>query len=124
MSDLHGVELKNRIVSGWAAFSSFKSELCCTRYPLQDRIRLFEAVITPRVLYGTASWTLTKNMERLLRSARRNMLRKMFGGGRKSIITADGDRTLENWVDYVKRATRKAEDAMLNFGAQDWVDIH
>ena len=43
-------ELKNRLAAGWAAFHKHKSELCCKFYRLCDRVKLFDAVVTPVVL--------------------------------------------------------------------------
>ena len=83
-------ELNNRIASGWAAFHKNKGELCSKFYRLQDRVRLFEATVTPAVLYGSSTWALTKQMEGQLRVARRRMLRYVFRIHRtKNITEAD-----------------------------------
>ena len=41
-------ELRHRISSGWAAFMSFKTELCGKHYAFEDQSQL-EAVVSPRV---------------------------------------------------------------------------
>jgi hypothetical protein len=120
MDTPHKTEVTNRIAAGWASFSSVKTELCSKRYPLASRARLFDAVVTPSVLYGAASWTLTKSEVCQLRSARRSMLRMMFGGGRKRTP----EKELEPWVDYVQRATHKAEQIMSAYGSTNWEERH
>ena len=45
-------EIEHRIKKGWAKFHQFKRELCGRTYALKDKLKLFEAVITPSVLYG------------------------------------------------------------------------
>ena len=51
--------------------------------PFGNLLKCLPAVVTPSVLYGSASWTLTENMERYLRTERRKMLRMMFGRKRR-----------------------------------------
>ena len=121
IEEYHKTELRNRIAAAWAAFSQYKSELCNSKLSAQSRAKLFEAVVSARVLYGSASWTFTSDMEQLLRTTRLRMLRKMFGGKRRYI---DGVAD-ESWVEFVKRSTHKAEDIMRACGLQeDWVTMH
>ena len=72
--DYHDSEIKHRIAKGWAKFHRFKEDLCCRHYPLKDRMRLFNAIITPTVLYGSSTWTMTKDRERRLQTAQRMMI--------------------------------------------------
>ena len=69
-------ELRHRIARAWSKFHQFKKELCGRYFPLLDRLRLFEAVVTPSVLYACGTWTMNSGMECMLRSAQRQMLRK------------------------------------------------
>ena len=48
----HEVELANRIAAGWGAFHKHKAELCSKFYCFVDRLKLFNAVVTPVVLYA------------------------------------------------------------------------
>ena len=50
--DMHDIELKHRIKKAWAKFGMLKMELTDRSVPPQLRLRLFDAVITPTVLYG------------------------------------------------------------------------
>ena len=58
---------------------SLKKELCGRHYSLDDRMRLFNAVVTPTILYGSASWTMTQSREERLRTTQKKMLRKIWG---------------------------------------------
>ena len=71
-------ELKNRIAAGWAAFHKHTAELCSKFYRLRDRVKLFDAVVSPAVLYGSSAWALTQSMEISLKTVRRRMLRYVF----------------------------------------------
>ena len=108
----HATELSNRIASGWAAFFKFKAALCDRQLPSKDRVKLFEATVTPCVLYGCATWTMTRSMETRLRSTKRRMLRRMVRTTR---------RQDETWPEFVRRATHVSEDAAHQHGATDWV---
>ena len=44
---LHDAELENLINQGWSKFHAHKQEICGRYYSLQDRLRMFEAVVTP-----------------------------------------------------------------------------
>ena len=66
--DPHATEFDNRIAAAWGAFSKHKAELTDRRYRLKDRLRLFDAVVTPTVLYGCETWALKKDQERRLQA--------------------------------------------------------
>ena len=62
---LHETEITGRLKKGWSKFFSFK---------------LFNAIITLAVLYGSATRTMNANMTRQLRTTQKRMLRWMLGG--------------------------------------------
>ena len=111
VDNFHEKEIENRIAAGWASFTKFKSELCCKNISLNKRIMLFDSVVTPRVLYGAAAWTLTRTLEKKLLVARRRMLRMIFGYRRY---------TMESWVEYLVRVTHAIEDHICSL-SKDWV---
>ena len=114
-SEYQTAELNSRIAAGWATFAKLKDELCNRRYKTKQRIRLFDSVVTPTVLYGNVSWTLRKDHEQAITTARRSMIRKMFANRRL------GDET---WVEYIKRATKRSEEIMTTYGSTNWVQLH
>ena len=106
---------RNRIAMGWTSFHKHKAELCNKFYPPRDRVRLFESVVTPTVLYGSSTWALRKDMERQLRVARRRMLRYVFRVHRQKD---------ENWVDFIRRAAHHVDSLAEDSGMEDWVRMH
>ena len=117
-SNLQEVEFRNRLAAGWASFHQHKSEICCKHYALADRIRMFDAIITPVVLYGCANWALTKGLERDLKTTWRRMLRYVFCLHRKHDASAPD--SLEDWVDYVRRAANQIETKAESLGSKNW----
>ena len=113
------VEIDNRIACGWAAFTKHRSELCCKLYPLRDRIRLFDAVITPAVLYASSTWALTRKMELKLQVTWRRMLRYIF-----RIYRRKTEGVQEDWVEYMHRATQRIKQLSDELGMMTWVEMH
>ena len=90
--DFDDREIEHRVTRGWAKFSVYKGELCDKRYSLLHRLKLFNAVVTPTVLYGAECWTMTAGREQKLKVAQRRMLRKMLGSGRRAKPEGAGEQ--------------------------------
>ena len=131
----HDTELNHRISKVCAKFGVFRKELTDKHYSLRDRLRLFNAVVTPCILYGCSSWVMTVTRERKLRAAQRKMLRAILGKGRAVIEHFDGSSTesqqstathdgedLEPWVSWIQRVTHEALESMSLAGVPEWVD--
>ena len=90
-------------------------------YSLLDRPKLFEALVKPTVLHGSATWTMTTSIGHTLWRCQRRILRMILGHRRRRIEAihhADGE--LEPWVEWVKRATREAESKMEELQLDRW----
>ena len=116
---MHEVELGNRLAAGWAAFHKHKAELCSKFYCLADQLELFDAVVTPFVLYACSTWALKKTMENNLRATWRRMLRYVFRTHRLQHAGPDGGP--EPWVDYVRRTAHLVDDLAAKAGVESWV---
>ena len=68
-------ETKNRIRAAWATFRKHKQELTSKNYVLKQRLRLFDAAISPTICYAAGTWTPNKDHERMIQSTQRKMLR-------------------------------------------------
>ena len=79
----HEAEVEHRIAAGWRKFYQLKRELTTRTYSLRGRLRLFHGTITPTVLYGSVSWTLTQELSNRFRQAQRQMLRMIVGTPRR-----------------------------------------
>ena len=120
-----------------------RAELTSKTYSLKCRLRLFESIVTPTVLYGASSWTLSAASQNKLQVTQRRMLRMLFGIGRKrtrqpaepesecttssSSSTADSGTgqtlvsdTVENWVDWIKRATEIVDNHLDKLHIENW----
>jgi hypothetical protein len=117
--DHNEVELANRTAAAWAAFHKHKEEPCNRHYRIEDRVRLFEAVVTPTALYGCAAWALTSKMSDNLKTARRKMLRYVFHLHRRR-----AGPHAETWVEYMRRSARQVDELTLKYGIEEWTTMH
>ena len=83
----HHTEIDSRIAAAWRKFHSLKSELTTRDHSLLGRLRLFHGTVTPTVLYGCSSWTLTTELRNRLRRTQRQMLRMILGSPRRLLGT-------------------------------------
>ena len=111
-------ELDNRIAAAWGSFHKHKSELCGKHYRLKDRVRLFEAVVTPTVLYGASTWTLRADMVKQLNTVWRKMLRYVF----RCFCKKDVD--LEVWIEFLRESAHAVDSMAREFGLEDWNSMH
>ena len=90
------------------------------RYDLGRRTKLFTSVVQPTLLYGGSSWTTTRAREHLLRTTQRKMMRTIIGC-RRLVVNEE----MEDWIQWMQRATRKAEEVMEEHGVPDRVsEVH
>ena len=120
--NVHDTELKHRFAKGWAKFAIYRNELTNNCYSLRQRMRLFASVVQPSVLYGCVSWSMTKQREHSFRTVQRKMVRKIVGTRPARVTDEQGDVSLEDHVLWMKRATRKAEEALEKHGVPCWVE--
>jgi hypothetical protein len=118
-----------------------KQELVNKKYSLNDRLRLFESVISPTVLYGSECWTMNKSMEKMLRTTQRKMLRSILGQGRRRITRTsqteqdsgseheaepntqeEANDELEPWAEWIRRVTHSAEESLEKLRIKTWVE--
>jgi hypothetical protein len=130
LTDTHDVELKHRIKKAWAKFGMHRQELTDKAISLTLRLKLFNSVVTPSVLYGSSTWVMTSSKEAMLRTMQIQMMRSMLA--RRRIIkqtlhieAETGDKQepeIETWVEWVIRVTREARETMKVNDIRDWVD--
>ena len=108
-------EVKTRIKIAWGKFHQIWPLLKHRDSSLHQRLRLFNAVVGRSLLWGSESWTLTVAEKQQLRGVERSMLRR-FAGPRRG--------PGEDWLVWIKRATKLAVDAAEQAGVQSWVHQH
>ena len=68
LTDMHDEELRNRVAKAWGKFSAFRNELTDKNIPIKHRMRLFDSVVTPTILYGSGCWAMTTERQHWLRT--------------------------------------------------------
>ena len=119
LTDTHDKELQRRLKKAWAKYAVYKDELTNKSVPLHLRLRLFHAVVTPTVLYGSGSWVMTSRRCAMLMSVQMRMLRSILG--RRRLTDPSGD--IETWVSWVQRTTHEVRQEMGKHGIPRWEDI-
>ena len=137
LGSLHDTELDHRLRRAWAKFGAFKQQLLDPDYSLFQRLRLFQATVTPTALYGSCSWSMTQAREHTLRTAQRKMLRAILGRGRRRIEKSDdsshsslpsepfqpGEEDevhLESWVEWKQRTTNHVLHILNKLKMLEW----
>lgn len=120
----HSNEVENRIACAWRRFMVIRNDLTNKRYSLDQRMRLFDMTVFSTMLYGTAAWTLTNDLENQVRRTQRKMLRMVLHYPRHIISEAHEEKKLEPWVEWVKRTTHAAETRLDRLNLRDWVESH
>jgi len=119
LAAMHDQELSNRLSKAWAKYGIYKNELTDKGIGIKERLKLFNAVITPTVLYGCSCWAMTTERQRRLRTTQRRMMIMIAGRRRKYI---DDQKTLEEYIPWPRRATHEAEQFMDKYDVCDWVE--
>jgi hypothetical protein len=113
LTDMDDTELQSRIAKAWAKFGVFRSELTDRAIPMHLRTRLFDAVITPTILYGSETWTMTLQRQLSLRAVQRRMMRRIIHAHRSY------DK-YDSYVDWIKEETAKAVQTMADHNIICW----
>ena len=120
LTDPHEVELQHRLKKGWAKFAVYKEELTNKEVSLKLRMRLFNAVVTPTILYGCSSWVLTASKEKRLQTTQMKMTRTILGRKRK---VDEKTSDTETWISWAKRTTAEARETMKAHKISEWTQI-
>ena len=120
---MHDEGHKNRTAKASAKVAMCKGERIDKDIAIKYRLKLFDAVETPTMLYGSGCLVMTTERQRELRSTQRRMMRKVLGSGRKYKLCGDDSelKTIEHCVDWIQRTTRKAEGMMNKYWLLDCV---
>jgi len=108
-------EVQKRIGIAWGKFHQIWHLLRHRSASLRQRLRLFNAVVGRSLLWGAESWTLTMAEKRKIRGMQRSMLRRFAGPRRQPD---------EDFVVWIRRATRAAIEAATSAGVNCWVIDH
>jgi len=112
MQDMTQHEMLNRISIAWRMFWGLKRFQQNQRVSIKRRLKLFSSTVGSCILWCAESWTPRVDDTRRLETAWNSMLRRMLGPCR-----APG----EEYLDWLRRATRKANGLAKAAGITDWV---
>ena len=104
----HSREIKRRIGMGWSAFGKLNS-IMNSKLPLSLKRKVYNQCVLPVLIYGSETWSITKGLERKLRSAQRGMERIMLG------ITWK-DKKTASWI----RNQTRVEDILSSIKRRKW----
>ena len=105
------INLRHRMQCGWMKYSHFRQVLQNRHIPITLRLKLFDAVITPTVLYSLSSTPLTSTQLERLNACQRRMLRKIVGWRRV------GD---ESWASTGGRMKARLDAALQRHPITEW----
>ena len=109
MPQQEDLEITRRIQSGWLAFTKMADVLTNRKLRLKVRCTLFETYVTPRVLYGSESWSLNGSGRRSLLTAQRKMERTMLGVSLRDHVRSEDIRKWTKLKDWIGEADRRKE---------------
>ncbi len=122
-----------------------QKQLCNKNFAVRRRLQLFNSTVTAVLLYGSGTWTLKSEDLKRLQTEQRKVLRMMLQISRRQVTDEcsaedsdsdcdeneecveaeetedEGGLLLEDWVSWVRRATRVAEAELEKANLTDWV---
>jgi hypothetical protein len=72
-------ELRNRIILAHKCCHGFKGKFKFHFLTLSPKLRLYETLLRPLLIYGSESWMLTRSNEESFRVFRRKMFQRIYG---------------------------------------------
>ena len=106
--------LEHRIGCAWAKFQSLASTLTNKHINIKLRLRLFDTVISPPVLYALETAPLTNALLRKLDVTQRCMLRRMVGW-----VCYEED----SWEERGRRMKVRLQSALNQYAVQSWSEL-
>ena len=105
------IEIAHRLQCGWQKFGQHSSTLLNKSVSIKLRLKLFDSVVTPSVLFGLHVLPISKSNMDKITVCQRKMLRKIVGRTRHP-----GD----SWETVMRIMKVKVSNAMHQFYVQPW----
>lgn len=105
------VEINNRCKLAWYSLHRNRHLILNSEISTSLRVKYFDAVITPTILFGLATLPLTATQQKRIWAIQRKMLRKLVGWRR----IAD-----EPWQDTMRRMKYRVEHAQRGYFVESW----
>ena len=101
------VSLISHQLLAWATFMSHMQELTSPRYPLRDRRKLFNAMVTPSLFNDSGAWTLTEEIEETPDNTRRGNQDRKFRSYKCRRMSTKSPTTNDTTETLNRRTTRQ-----------------
>jgi len=95
LSDRAATEIKNRLQNSWYKFSQYSRTLTNRNISIKLRLKLFDSVITPSILFGLAALPVTQAHLDKVDATQRKMIRKCWVGQKSRRALEHHDATNE-----------------------------
>ena len=105
------IGFQQRVQLAWAKFNHFRHVLTNKHISIKLRLRLFDSIISPAILFGLLTMPLTQSALTRLDVVQKQMLRSMVGWVR----TPD-----EDWRDTMARMRDKENNALGCYHVDNW----
>ena len=115
LTGIEDEEVASRISKAWAKYGVFRNELRDRKVPIELRLKLFDTVITPTILYGSEAWGTKRSSQQKLHATQMKMMRLLIHAHRTY------DR-YDNHVEWIKDVTTKAAATMEKYGIREWTE--
>ena len=105
------LEFAHRLAAAWGKFHKHRTTLLNKHVSIKLRLKLFEAVVTPTVLFGLSTLPISKAQLAQLDVVQRKMLRSIAGWVRYRN---------EEWADTMRRVNAKVVRALNEYPLHIW----
>ena len=105
------IEFSHRVAAAWGKFHKHRQCLTNQHVHVKLRLKLFEAVVTPTVMFGLTTIPVTAGQLQQLDAVRRRMLRSIVGW-----IRSPG----EDWADTMRTMNGGLQRANDEYPTQAW----
>ena len=105
--------VEHRVACGWSKFRNLQQTLTNRHISIRLRLKLFDAVVTPTVLYSLETAPLKETLLQKLDVTQRTMLRRMVGW-----VCYDAD----TWEERGRRMKMRLQQALQQHQVADWSD--
>ena len=99
-----------------------RKEFADKDYSLLQRLRLFDSVVTPTMLYGSGSWVRQRKMLRAIIGKGRRVKEASEDSSEAMAEELEDDEQVEKRVQWIRRVTHDALESMKKVGIYDWVN--
>ena len=111
MKNRSTTEFMHRVAAAWGKFHKHRPTLMNKHASIKKRLRFFESVVSPTVLFGLSTLPLTSAQLKQLDALQRRMLRSIAGWVRNAE---------EDWAETMRKTNRRLEAALRAYPVKPW----